>query len=496
MNRQIRQLAVGLMVCYVALFATLNYWQVGRKEQLDASFDNTRAIKREFDKPRGQIVTSDGTVIATSIANPPGSTFKYQRQYPTGDLYGNISGYYTYAFGSTQLEKTQNDVLAGTTPEQQLRALPGILTGGGDHSGSVDITVRDDIQRAAKVALGDREGSVVVMDPTTGAIKSMWSYPGFDPNIVVDPDFDKAKAALTLLQNDARDPLLNNAYQQRYMPGSTFKVLTTSIALQAGAVDLASQFDNTTEWVPPQTTDPIENFGGERCGGDLTEVFTRSCNIPFAQLAVKVGWDAMLQGVADWGVGEPLPIDLPRAAASTFGNTDNKEQNIPLLAMRGFGQNEDQMVPLHMAMVASTVANGGQMMKPYVVDKTVAHDGTVLDTTTPSVWKTPITPQTASTLQGLMLSVAQKGTASCCIALANGISVAAKTGTAQLNGPGQPERSNAWIIAYAPAEAPRYAIAVMLKGTNAEISSSTGGRLAGPVAKQVLDQAFAGEAGG
>jgi penicillin-binding protein A len=492
-NRQIRQLALGLMACYVALFVTLNYWQVGRKQELNASFDNTRAIKREFNQPRGQIVTADGTVIATSVPNPPGAEFTYQRTYPTGDLYGNISGYYTYALGSTQLEKTQNDVLTGNTPEQKLRALPGLITGGGDNSGSVHITIRDDIQQEAKAALGEREGSVVVMDPTTGAIKAMWSYPGFDPNLVTNPDFDTAKAALTSMQNDPRDPLLANAYQQRYMPGSTFKVLTTSIALEAGAVDLATQFDNTTEWTPPQTDNPITNFEGERCGGDLTEVFTRSCNIPFAQLAVKVGWDTMLKGVADWGVGEPLPIDLPRPAASTFGSTENKEQNIPLLAMRGFGQNEDQMVPLHMAMVASTVANGGRMMKPFVVAETVDHDGKVLHTAEPSVWKTPITPQTAATLQGLMLSVAERGTASCCIALANGIPVAAKTGTAQLNGPGQPERSNAWIVAYAPADAPRYAVAVMLKGTNAEISSSTGGRLAGPVAKQVLDQAFAGE---
>src|SRR3954447_18612007 len=142
MNRQIRQLAIGLMACYVALFVTLNYWQVGRKEQLDASFDNTRAIKREFDQPRGQIVTADGTVIATSVANPPRSAFKYQRQYPTGDLYGNISGYYTYAFGSTQLEKTQDDVLTGNTPEQKLRAVPAIITGDHDNSGTVATTIR------------------------------------------------------------------------------------------------------------------------------------------------------------------------------------------------------------------------------------------------------------------------------------------------------------------------------------------------------------------
>jgi peptidoglycan glycosyltransferase len=494
-NRSIRQLAAGLMLCYVALFVTLNYWQVGRKQELDASFDNTRAIKREFDKPRGQILTANGTVIATSVANPPGSRFAYQRQYPTADLFADISGYYTYAFGSTQLERTQNDVLAGETPEQKLRALPNIITGDRDNAGSVRTTVRDDIQQAAKDALGDREGSVVVMDPTTGAIEAMWSYPSFDPNVITDPDFDRAKAVLTALQDDPRDPLLANAYQQRYMPGSTFKVLTSSIALQAGAVTLDTQFPEETEFVPPQTNDPIQNFGGERCGGNFIEVFTRSCNIPFAQLALTLGWDAMIKGVADWGVGETIPIDLPRAAASTFGNVENKEQNLPLLAIRGFGQNEDQMVPLHMAMVASTVANGGKMMKPFVVAETVDHDGTVLSSTQPSVWKTPITPETSSTLRDLMVSVAERGTARCCIALANGIPVAAKTGTAQLNGPGQPERSNAWIVAFAPADAPRYAVAVMLKGTNAEISASTGGRLAGPVAKQVLDQAFAGEGG-
>ena len=125
------------------------------------------------------------------------------------------------------------------------------------------ITIRDDLQRAAKEALGDREGSVVVMDPTTGAINAMWSNPGYDPNLVADPDFDAAKAVLTQLQDDPRDPLLANAYQQRYMPGSTFKVLTTSIALQAGAVTLDSTFpEDSTEWVPPQTNDPIQNFGG------------------------------------------------------------------------------------------------------------------------------------------------------------------------------------------------------------------------------------------
>jgi peptidoglycan glycosyltransferase len=158
--------------------------------------------------------------------------------------------------------------------------------------------------------------------------------------------------------------------------------------------------------------------------------------------------------------------------------------------MRGFGQNDVQMVPLHMAMVASTIANGGQMMKPYVVEETLANNGDVLDRTSPEVWKTPVAPDVAGLIGSMMVNVAVEGTASCCIALEGGVPVAAKTGTAQLNGPGEPERSHAWIIAYAPANDPQYAVAVMIEGTNAEISASTGGQLAGPVAKTVLDAAL------
>lgn len=496
MNRRIRQLAVGLMACYLALFVTLNYWQVGRKQELDASFDNTRAIRREFERPRGPILAADGTELARSFQTPPGSPFKYQREYPLGDLFAHVTGYYTFGFGSTGLERTQNDVLAGTTPEQQLLALPDLLTGEEDRSGTVVTTLRPELQRVAKEALGEREGSIVVVEPATGAVQAMWSYPSFDPNLVVNPDFQAAGDVLAWLDASPGDPLLANTYQQRYMPGSTFKVLTTAIALETGVTSPETVYPNENAWLPPQTTDPIQNFQGTTCGGDLMEVFTRSCNIPFAQMAVDIGVERMLQGVAEWGVGEPVPIDLPRPAASTFGDTENLEQNIPLLAMRGFGQNEVQMVPLHMAMVAATVANGGQMMKPYVVQETRDRSGRVLDRTEPEVWKAPITPDTAEILRQMMISVAERGTASCCIALAGGIPVAAKTGTAQLNNPGEEERSHAWIIAFAPADAPRYAVAVMLKGTNAEISASTGGRLAGPIAKTVLDAALATEAGG
>jgi peptidoglycan glycosyltransferase len=493
-NRQIRQLAVGLMACYVVLFVALNYWQVGRQQELNARFDNTRAIRREFNTPRGPIVSVDGVVAAQSVPNPPGSDFTYQRQYPTADLFAHVTGYYTFAFGSTGLERTQNAVLTGSTAEQQLRNLPGIITGS-DTSGTVQMALRSDLQQVAKDALGEREGSVVVIEPATGAVRAMWSFPSYDPNLIANPDFEAARAVINFYENYPGNPLLANAYQQRYMPGSTFKILTTGIALENGVVDLSTTFPDESEFLPPQTTDPIENFEGTVCGGDLTEVFTRSCNIAFARTALDIGVERMVQGVANWGVGEPVPIDLPRPAASTFGPTEDLAQNLPLLAIRGFGQNEVQMVPLHMAMVAGAVANGGQMMKPYVVEATLDHDGRILEQAQPEVWKTPISPTTADTLTNLMVSVAETGTASCCIALEGGVPVAAKTGTAQLNGPGEPERSHAWIVAFAPADNPQYAVAVTILGTNEEISASTGGRLAGPVAKIVLDAALAGAPG-
>jgi len=277
------------------------------------------------------------------------------------------------------------------------------------------------------------------------------------------------------------------------MPGSTFKVITTAAALDAGVVTVESVFADEAEFLPPQTDDPIMNYGGTTCGGDLAEVFIRSCNTAFARISLQLGPEAMVAAAKRFGVGVEIPIDLPRPAVARFGTVIDFANNLPLLAIGGFGQANDKIVPLQMCMIASTVAAGGKMMTPYVVDATLAHDGSVLERTTPSVYKTPIKASTAFTLTQLMVDVVNKGTGKP-MQLANGIQAAAKTGTAQLNATGEPQRSHAWITGFAPAEAPRYAISVVLKGTNDEISASTGGRLAGPIAKTVLDYLFSTEA--
>lgn len=490
MNSRIRRLAGVLIILYVILFAQLNLVQVAGKSRLDNDSRNTRQTVRDFNDPRGDIVTADGVVIATSVRSEPGDRFPWQRTYPEGSLYGAITGYYTFGHGATQIERVQNDVLAGRTARQQLSGLASLFSGT-DNSGRVTVTIDSRIQQAAAGALAGREGTVVVIEPATGAVRAMYSNPSYDPNQIAVHDDELAGDIITFLNEVPGDPLLANAYQQRYMPGSTFKVITTAAALDAGVVDLGTTWSEESEFVPPQTSDPIQNYGGSECGGDLTEVFRRSCNTPFARTAIEMGPERMVEAAERFGIGEPIPFDLPRPASSIFGSVQYFIDNIPLLGIGGFGQGSTQMVPLHMAMVAAAVANNGVMMRPHVVGTTLDHDGNEISRTVATPWRTVMTPMTAGILNGLMVQVVQNGTASCCMQLADGVQAAAKTGTAQLNASGEPQRSHAWVIGFAPAAAPRYAIAVMLKGTSDEISAGTGGRLAGPVAKKVLDAALA-----
>ena len=213
MNKQIRRLTAALLACYLILFVQLNVLQVVKRDTLAANPSNNRAVLRDFDKPRGSIVTADGVVIASSEPSAATDTkFKFQRVYPKGDLFANVSGYYTFAFGATKLEKKYTEVLAGRTSAQQLGNITNIFSGR-DTTGSVRLTMRADLQQVSKDALGNREGSVVVMDPRTGAVLAMYSNPTFDPNAVAVHDNKQAKAVLEFLNAVPGKPLLSNAYQ-------------------------------------------------------------------------------------------------------------------------------------------------------------------------------------------------------------------------------------------------------------------------------------------
>lgn len=490
MNLRIRHLAIGLIVCYVALFLSLQIPQFLKTDQLNANPSNTRQIEQVFDKPRGRIITADGVVIAQTVDAKPGDRFSFQREYPKGELYGHITGYFTLANGATQLERQYNGVLSGRS--LSIRNLNDIVRTGGN-TGDVILTIRHDYQQLAARTLGEREGSIVMLDPRTGAVLALYSWPTYDPNLIADHNLKQATSVLEKLLKDKRKPLLANAYQERYMPGSTFKMVTTTSALKYGVVTPDTVFAPENKYLPPQTKDPIENYSRRTCGGDLREVFRRSCNTPFARIAVQLGGERFSQGADDFGLNEAPPFDLPSPAAS-FVNAPGEDfdDKIPILAQRGFGSENVQITPLQMAMVAGTIANGGNEMAPFIVARTTDRDGNTLTTTQPKIWKTPMTTTVANTMVELMIGVVNgpNGTAQGRFRLPNNAQVAAKTGTAQLNPSGQRQRSHAWIAAFAPAQRPQVVIAVMLKGVNDTISTGTGGKLAGPIANRLLGYAI------
>ncbi len=461
MNRQIRQLAVGLMVCYVVLFVALNYWQVGRKEELDAQFDNTRQVLREFNKPRGPIVTADGIVAA--ISYPTDRTgddpYKYRREYPTGDLLSEVTGYFTFAFGSTQGRARSTATCSPARPPSSRCAASAICsrarsTTPAPSSWRCAPTPR----RSPSSSSAGAPGSIVVIEPATGAVRVMYSNPSYDPNTFVNADFEVAQQVITDLQNADGQPLLSGAYQERFMPGSTFKVITTGIGLENGNADARVGVPERARVgaAPDQRPDP--ELQRQPCGGDLADVFARSCNIAFAKTAIAHGTGGVPRRHRGVGHrrGDPARHRRRRGELARQhrqpGATSSR-----CSASAASARARSQMVPLHMAMVAATVANGGQMMAPYVVEATYDRSGRLLEQRQPSVWKTPISPATAEILKQLMIGVAERGTASCCIALEGGIPVAAKTGTAQLGIASQPDLSHAWIVAFAPADAPQYA---------------------------------------
>lgn len=498
MSRQIKWLGVVIMCCYLAAFVKLNQVQVFEASSYNDRPENTRQQKRDFNRPRGDIVTSDGVVLATSEERR--ADLRYQRVYPEGERFAHVTGYYSFALGSTGVERIYNAELTGRTPPQQLRAIGGFFDES-SNEGDVVLTVRSDVQTVAQTALGELTGSVVALDPRTGGVIAMYSNPTYDPNAVSDNDTERAVEVKSFLDALETRPLLSRAYQDRFFPGSTFKVVTATAGVESGLVtETEPVYPSVTSYTPPLTNRSIGNFGGSSCGGTLFVILQRSCNTPFAQMAAEqLGAEPMIDAAEAAGFNDVPPIDLTRPVESVyptdFGPVVSRPEgrapvyeDTPALAQTSIGQNDVAATPLQMALVTAGIANGGDIMTPHVMARIETREGDVVTEYDDSVWRTAMELPTADLLRRAMVTVVESGTATG-VAIP-GFEVGAKTGTAQLGT--TPPRSHAWMIAFAgpPGEPPTVAVAVMVQGVAGD-GGQTGGRVAGPIARQVLEAALA-----
>ena len=487
MDRAIRRLGVFLMALFVVLFVQLNYIQVFRAEQLNERVGNSRPVDQAFSRPRGTVSTADGVLLARSV--PSGDRYEYQREFPQGELYAHVTGYFNYNFGATALEHRFNTELAGRTARQQIRSL-GDLFVERDRTGNLELTLRSDVQTAARDALGAQKGSVVALDPRTGAVLALWSWPSFDPNVLSSHDFEATIDARAMLEAADGKPLLAKSYRELYPPGSTFKVVTGATGLETGQVTPDDPvYPSVASIVPPQTTRPLPNFGGSTCGGTFFTVMARSCNTSFAQMGLDLGGEALIEGAEGFGFNDTVPFDL--AAVQSHFPDPGFDQNQPALAQSAIGQSSVTATPLQMALVAAGIANDGVIMEPYLVAEIRDGEGELVSSHEPTAWRRSVGSATAATMREAMRGVVTGGSAT--RLQIEGADVGAKTGTAQFGVATEdsPRRSHAWVIAWAgpPGQAPTVAVAVLVEDQSGA-SEGTGGRVAAPIAKQVIEAAL------
>jgi len=473
MNRSIRALYLTLAAGFAVLVLMLGYWQVIAAGELDERADNPYTLEKQRLVDRGRIISADKAILAESVAYREKGQKYYRRYYPQGALAAQVVGYATPRQGSTGLEQQYNRYLAGS---YGTGAILDRLREETKDGADIRLTLDTRVQKTAEALLSGRKGAVVAIEPKTGKVLAVASSPGFDLNQVAS-DFAS-------IRKESGAPLLNRATGGLYPPGSTFKVVTATAALGSGKWSPSSTFDDKGVYVVDGK--PIYNSGKAKYGlHNLTDALTFSINTTFAQIGDRLGGRAMGREMTRFGFARPVEVDLPAGEVAVSGRyRDGKllpnEQRDSDSARIAIGQENLQVTPLQMAMVAGAIANGGRMMRPYLVRRVITRDGVVVKQQRPQEVNSVSSAYIASEVGRMMGSVVSEGTGT--EAGLAGLSVAGKTGTAET---GDPERNQAWFIGYAPADDPKVAVAVVIEDT-----SGTGGTEAAPVAGEVMRTAL------
>jgi penicillin-binding protein A len=478
MNTPLRHLASVVVVMFLALMVSTTWVQFAAAPDLNNDPRNVRTLYREFGTPRGPIVVA-GDSVAYSV--PVDDAFGYQRMYTDGPLFAHVTGYYSVVYGRSGIEAAMNTELNGTADSLFIRRLQDLITGRQPQGAVVELTLDPAVQRAAWDALGGQRGAVVALDPSTGAILAMVSKPSYDPQVLAGHSTREVNAAWAELNGQDGNPLVNRAIAgTTYPPGSTYKVVTAAAALEDGMTP-DTLIPAPDELPLPQSSSVLRNFGGSTCSPtgeqSLADALRISCNTAFGQLGLDLGDDRLREMSDDFGFGQPLDVPM-RVTESSFPD----DPDAPQTALSAIGQYEVRVTPLQMAMISAAVANDGVQMQPYLVRAVRSPDLEVISETDPEELRQSISSVTATQLRDMMVQVVADGTGRA--AQIPGVQVAGKTGTAQTSADAAP---HAWFTAFAPADDPRVAVAVIVENGGAAGSEATGGAVAAPIARAVIE---------
>lgn len=473
MQESIRKLGTVLIILAVVLVLNLSYLQVFGQERLVENPANTRRLIEEYGIARGRIVTADGLVVAESVQSE--GPFQYRRSYAGGSLLSHVVGYDSPQFGRSGLEAFYNDFLLGRKPA---RGWVEEMTSDLEQGNDLTLTMDSELQAVAAEALGQRRGAVVAMEPKTGAVLAMCSWPAYDPNALVSQARDAegnlaADAVMRAYAQDPASPLLNRASMGLLTPGSCFKVITASAGVDAG-IPPSNEFICPDEL--PVDGSSVANYAGSPEGlMNMNKALTFSVNTYFAQLALALGGQALVGYAERFGMNGIPPLDYPAVSAAFIpqaGEMDEVE-----LAWTGAGQGRLLMTPLQLCLAGCAVANGGKIMLPHLM-KDVRRGDDILERFDAGEWRSPISSETARQVLAMMVNVVEEGTGSA--AAVSGVTVAGKTGTAEVEG----QQPHAWFIAIAPAENPTLVVAVVVE------NAGGGGSVAAPIAREVIEAAL------
>jgi penicillin-binding protein A len=486
---------MALLVLFLIAFAQVNYIQVFAADRIAEDPANAqRQLIAEYKVDRGSILAADGTTVLASSRKSPGA-LRFQRRYPQGELYAHETGFYSFVFGRTELEQSFNDFLTGDAAELLPQTLTDLVLGRPKQGATIVTTLVPEIQEAAAAAALAEAGDVAIaaIDPATGDVLALVSEPTYDPNPLASQEPKVVRDSWDELNADPEKPLLSRASDELFPPGSTFKLVTASAALENG-FGPESLWPNPNELDLPLTDATIENFGGSTCSGGsqitLADALRQSCNVVFGAVGLELGADRLAEQARAYGftaeAGEDLvPFDIPWTSG-VFPAPETFEGRDPAVAISAIGQQDVAANPLQMALVAAAIANDGVEMQPRLVTEARDPSGRVIAEFQPREFSRPLSPENAAALTQMMVGVVEEGTGTA--AQIPGVTVAGKTGTAQH---GDGEDPHAWFVCFAPSEAPRIAVAVIVLDGGSLGSEATGGQVAAPIARAVLEAGLA-----